>query len=203
MGSFFLRLFVEEVISVKTENMEIILPEGKYLKNVTVYGEEDREILSNIYKKWRELSDAISNIKSRTVNIPEVLSEGLFCIDMKAVKLNENIPGANTSFDCYFLSNKARVQIKACSVIPDLSSFGPTSVWDEIYFMDFFKDGKWNGSYDIYKIDNDLIYSCKVNKKETFREQQEQKRRPRFSIYKKIIKEKGVKPIVEGKLEIL
>lgn len=30
-----------------------------------------------------------------------------------------------------------RIQVKACSVLPDLTSFGPRSEWDRIFFADF------------------------------------------------------------------
>src|SRR5690606_37452399 len=124
--------------------------------------------------------------------------EGLFCLDMDAVRINTNIPGANTSFDCYRISDNKRIQVKACSVLPDLTSFGPKSVWDELYFLDFYREGKWDGTYDIYLIDNELIYNHKVNENQTLREQQEQGRRPRFSIYKSIILKNKLKPLKTG-----
>ena len=114
---------------------------------------------------------------------------------MNCVKITKSISGANTSWDCYDLNSKKRIQVKACSVLPDLTSFGPKSEWDEIYFLNFFKDGKWDGSFDIYKIDNDLIYSQKVNINQTMKDQQKQGKRPRFSIYKDIIIPNGIKPV--------
>ena len=93
-----------------------------------------------------------------------------------------------------------RIQVKACGVLPDLTSFGPKSEWDEIYFMDFFKDGSWNGEFDIYFIENNWIYNHKVNNNQTMKEQQLQGRRPRFSIYKDIIQRRGIKPVSTGNL---
>ena len=72
----------------------------------------------------------------------------------------------------------------------------------EIYFLDFYREGNWDGTFDIYKIENELIYNHKVNEKETMKEQQNQKRRPRFSIYKEIIQKIGIKPIKTGNLRI-
>ena len=39
-----------------------------------------------------------------------------------------------------------------------------------------------------------------VNKNETMREQQQKGKRPRFSIYTKIIKDQGLIPIIRGSL---
>jgi len=84
--------------------------------------------------------------------------------------------------------------------LPDLTSFGPTSEWDELYFLDFYREGNWDGTFDIYKIPNELIYNHKVNQHQTMKEQQLEKRRPRFSIYKEIILSNGMTPIKTGRL---
>ena len=83
--------------------------------------------------------------------------------------------------------NNNRIQVKASSVEEDLTSFGPKTEWDRIYFMDFYREGAWDGSFDIYEIDTEEILNFPVNKKETFQEQQKQGRRPRFSIKKDLI----------------
>jgi hypothetical protein len=134
--------------------------------------------------------------KSRSVNLPEGISEVAFCLDFdknsaRAIKV---LHGSG-SFDVVNLETGKRIQIKATSVENELTSFGPKSVWDELYFLDFFREGKADGSFDVYKIPNNLIYNHKVNATQTFREQQEQKRRPRFSIKKEIIAKNNLKPI--------
>jgi Bsp6I restriction endonuclease len=58
------------------------------------------------------------------------------------------MPGANSSFDCYEPQKSKRIQVKACSVEEDLTSFGPDSVWDEIYFVHFYPNKKYDGSYN-------------------------------------------------------
>ncbi len=185
---------------MKTETKSIKLPEGTFVVQVDIFSAADKGTLADIYKNWRALCSQLNSINSRAVNLPEGLSEGVFCLAMDCVRMVENISGANTSWDCYNLVSKKRIQVKACSVLPDLTSFGPASVWDEIYFMDFLKDGKWNGEIDIYKIDNSDIYNHKVNARQTFRDQQAQGRRPRFSIYSEIIKAKAISPIKTYKL---
>jgi len=119
---------------------------------------------------------------------------------MNAVRVPENIQGAKSSFDCYQTENNRRIQIKACSVLPDLTSFGPKSVWDDLYFLDFLRGGQWDGSFDIYLIDNELIYNHPVNSDETLWDQQQQGRRPRFSIYRDIIEPNHIMPIKTGRI---
>ena len=87
---------------------------------------------------------------------------------------------------------------KSCSIDNDCTSFGPTSTWDELYFADFAPNGYVDGNVWFYKIDCD-IYSIVLNAKkgETFKDQQLQGRRPRFSIKSTIIKAQGLKPVLK------
>jgi hypothetical protein len=176
------------------------LPEGMYQVKVLQFEGADRNRLLALYRSWRLLCDDLTAFKARAVNLPEGLSESSVCLEMGFVRVIGNISGANSSWDCYDISRWKRIQIKACSVLPDLTSFGPDSVWDEIYFVDFYRGGTWDGTFDIYLIDNDDIYNHKVNARQTLRAQQEQGRRPRFSIYKEIIQKKGLRPTTTGRL---
>lgn len=185
---------------MKFENRILKLPEGKFETEVQIFEKKDRETFSKIYSNWRTLSEMLMPIRSRAINLPEGLSEGAFCLEMDTVRVIKNISGANTSFDCYDFDDDSRIQVKACSVIPDLTSFGPKSIWDKIYFCDFYREGKWDGTFDIYLIDNKDVYNHEVKENETFREQQRQGRRPRFSIYSEIICVKGIKPVRTGKI---
>jgi len=180
------------------KNISLNLPEGEFTVKVIKFNEIDRVELYKIYRNWRELCNQLKQMGGRGVNLPEVLSESAFCLEMGAVRVIGNISGANSSWDCYSTERNARIQIKACSVLPDLTSFGPRSVWDEIYFVDFYKKGKWDGKFDIYHIKSELIYNHYVNQTQTFREQQNQGRRPRFSIYKELIIERNIAPILTG-----
>lgn len=174
--------------------MNLKLPEGKFKTIVLVFDNSDKTELKRIYKHWRALCNALTKLKSRKVNLPEGLSETAFCINMNCVRIINKIKGANSSFDAYNQKTNKRIQIKACSIKEDLTSFGPRSVWDELYFLDFYKNGNWDGKFDIYLIPNKLIYNRKVNKNQTLKEQQDEKRRPRMTLTK-IIKENKIKPI--------
>lgn len=183
----------------------ITLPEGDFETEVLEFEEKDRKVLFKIYNEWRNLCNSLNAVGARGVNLPEGLSESAFCLEMDCVRTTQSIKSKkgqkiNTSFDVYNLKTKKRIQVKACSVLPDLTSFGPKSTWDEIYLVDFYANGKWDGTFNIYLIENEDIYSHKVNANQSFREQQSEKRRPRFSIFDGIIKEKGLKPIRIGNL---
>ena len=92
-----------------------------------------------------------------------------------------------------------KIQIKASSISEDMTSFSPSLDYDKVYFLDF---SKGDGSFKVYDIPLDLIKKQVLNKKknETFEDQQNQGRRPRFSIVKNIILEYKFKPVKECKL---
>ena len=181
------------------EGMEVInsyewleLPEGNFQSNVTKFDKDDLIALQEMYLSWRKLCANLNALGARSVNLPEGLSEPALCLAKGFWRTTDSIPGANSSMDCYDPNGgrgNNRIQIKACSVIPDLTSFGPNTVWDRIYFVDFYSNGKWDGTFDVYELDTQDVYNYPVNASQTLREQQVQGRRPRFSIYKGLIRE--------------
>ena len=185
---------------MKNTQHTIQLPEGVFTISALTFTNLDRKLLKNIYTNWRNLCLELNSIGARGVNLPEGLSESAFCLEMGAVRVTSSISGANSSWDCYDIKRQKRIQVKACSVLPDLTSFGPNSKWDEIYFVDFYRKGKWDGTFDIFQIKTHDIYSHKVNKNQTFKQQQQQGRRPRFSIYKELIQKQAIKPLKTGRL---
>ena len=103
--------------------------------------------------------------------------------------------GSAYSYDAVSKKTKNGIQVKSACIDNDLTSFGPKSKWDELYFADFSFEGIKNGLVVFYKIPDKYIYNAILNKKkgETFVDQQKQGRRPRLSI-KQIIKDKKIKP---------
>ncbi len=190
------------IIDLRKIFKTLLLPEGTFQTEVLSFDESDRKTLRSIYIDWRKLCQDLNSLDSRGINLPEGLSESAFCLEMDCYRITKSISGANTSFDAYDPFSKSRIQVKACSVLPDLTSFGPRSVWDKLFFVDFYRNGDWNGLFDIYFIENNLIYNHKVNSQQTFKDQQEQNRRPRFSIYREIILERKIQPIKTGNLNI-
>lgn len=163
------------------------------------FEDSDREILLDIYYQWRELCDKIKSFNnySRAVNIPETLSEGSFCLEMKMYNVVKKNKG---NFDCFNPKTNQTVQIKASATNTKApTSFGPRSTWDEFYFLDFYRNGKWDGKFDIYSIKTEEVINQKVSKAQNFLDQQNENRRPRYNIGSKILK-KGIKPVKTGNL---
>lgn len=156
------------------------------------FDETDFESLQKIFTEWLELNTNLKQLGGRNLNIPDVFSEAIFCLAYDAIRTN-NSAG---SYDCVLKSTLEGVQVKSSSILYDCTSFGPTSKWDVLYFMDFVPNGTLDGSIHIYKIDDKDIYDLVLNKEkqETFVMQQKQGRRPRLSIKKSIIESNGLKP---------
>lgn len=179
---------------MKKENKKLILEGKPYIAEVDVMEESDKANLIEMYTMWNELSTRLSKYSCRRVNFPE-LSELIFCAFFNCWRTNNTKGiGNHSSFDCYNPKTQKRIQIKAASAKGELTSFGPDSVWDEIYFMDFYNNGNYDGTFTVFLLPNEEIYNYPMNKNETFRDQQLQKRRPRFSI-RKLIKELDLKPL--------
>jgi len=171
---------------------------GKKIWAQTTHKEEkDRELLKKLYFDWKKLNDDIKKISTRGINLPEAISENAFCLFFESCFRVVRLQKGKCSYDCIDTSTGKRIQIKASSVGSDLTSFGPRSEWDELYFLDF---SKGDGTFSAYKIEKALIYSQKVNKTQTFEDQQKQDRRPRFSIINEIIKPNNLKPVKICKL---
>jgi hypothetical protein len=163
------------------------------------FNKRDGNKWKRLFDMWKKLKLGMREYKSREPNFPEGLSEVAFCIFSKSKRFI-SLPrgGINSSFDTFNLNTGRAEQIKACSVGSDLTSFGPNSRWDDLYFLDFYNKGKLDGTFNVYKIPSDLIYSMKVNKDQTMKEQQADGKRPRFSITDKIIVKHKINPIAEN-----
>lgn len=178
-----------------TRSVVLPIPEAPVSAEVQEYESSDIESFREIYNNWVNLNAKIYGLGgTRKLNLPEILSEGLFCLKMGVVRT------PNTgSYDCYDLTNNLRIQVKASSTKSDLTSFGPNSEWDDLYFMDFYNKGSFDGTVDIYKlpsnIDNILVASGV-----TFKQRKAEGKRPRFSIIQKIINENNIRPIKTFKL---
>lgn len=165
--------------------------------------------LQSIFKTWISLNKKISKLKTkaggRRVNIHEALTEGAFAYFRKSPRLStlrwknkkSGQSEPSSSFDCYDIKNKKRIQVKATSSKSSApSSFGPQSEQDKVYFLDFYNKGKIDGKFDIYEIPIAKIYKVVVHKQkgETVAYQASLGKRPRFSLRDKIIKPNNLKP---------
>ncbi len=154
--------------------------------------ENDRRNLKHLFNLWKMLNDGMKLIRSRGINLPEGISESAFCLDFMP-SAGRALKGG--SLDAYDKKEGRAIQIKASSVQYDLTSFGPKSYWDDLYFLDFYNNGSLDGHFDVYLIPSSLILNMNTNSTQTFQNQQEQGRRPRFSIKKEIIEVNGITPL--------
>lgn len=162
------------------------------------FSNNDRKKWMHLFNTWKRLKLGLRSYKSREPNFPEGLSEVAFCLFSESERFVSSKGSGNSSFDTFNVKENRTEQIKASSVEEDLTSFGPKSKWDDLYFLDFYNGGKLDGSFNIYKIPTDKIYLVKVNKKQSFKQQQAQGKRPRFSITKEIIRKHNLKPIAKN-----
>lgn len=157
----------------------------------------DRRKWKELFEMWKALKLGMRSYKAREPNMLEGLSEVAFCLfsgSKRLIALRSKV-AISSSFDTYNMKKNRAEQIKASSVLSDLTSFGPKSKWDDLYFLDFYNQGKLNGTFNVYLIPNDLIFLQKVNATQTFIDQQKQGKRPRFSLVDKIIVPNDLKPI--------
>ncbi|MBT3539259.1 Bsp6I family type II restriction endonuclease [Candidatus Parcubacteria bacterium] len=181
---------------MKIKSKEINLDNKKVEIQIACLDKTDGKEFKRLFDLWKKLNIGLKKY-GRGVNIPEVISEGMFCVFSGSVRYVKKIKGVGkVSFDTINIEKSRREQIKATSIDSDLTSFGPKTEWDDLYFIDFYKDGKLDGTFDLYLVPNNLIYSNKVNKGQTMKQQQNEKRRPRMSI-KTIIKDNKIKPIAK------
>ena len=157
------------------------------------FEEEDFLLLKEIFQDWMMINEKLKHLGGRNLNVPDVFSEALFCYFFNAIRTN----GTAYSYDCVSLDTRRGVQVKSASIEYDCTSFGPTSTWDDLYYVDFAPNGHVDGNVFFYKIDVDfsgVILNAK--KQETFRDQQLQGRRPRFSIKRQIIEAYDLEPVL-------
>jgi len=167
--------------------------------NLAHFDKSDGTALEKTFKLWVNLNNNLSKF-GRSVNIPEALTESMFCMfsgSKRFVKSVKNPSKVSMSFDTYNIETGRAEQIKATSIHPDLTTFGPRSVWDDLYLMDFYREGAMDGSFDLYRIPTATLMNFKVNKNETLKEQKEAKKRPRLHILENI-DVLGVKKIDEN-----
>ncbi len=158
------------------------------------FDNEDRAKWKILFDKWKELKMGMRDYKSREPNFPEGLSEVAFCLYSGSKRLLKLRGKASSSFDTYNIVSGKAEQIKATSVMEDLTSFGPKSKWDDLYFLDFFNEGKLDGTFNVFLIPTPTIHTMQVNALATFLDHQSAGKRPRLKV-KGIIRRDNILPI--------
>lgn len=188
------------IVNTDKKNIEIkgqINFKGKIIKCTYLLNTFEHIIMVlKLYDSWKNQQNICVMLHSRKPNCPEGVSERIFCFVTGSTIIKKAIGMKSTSFDAYNVSTGKTIQLKTTSSDSnDLTSFGPDSKWDELYFMSITTS---TDSFKIWKIDNDLLYNCKVNATQTFRDCQATGKRPRLSIFKEIINKYRLKPLFTG-----
>jgi len=162
--------------------------------DVIQYDHSDIPEVKKAFDAWITLKNQSKILHGRSPNIPECISETCLCLVANLVRFYKAKKLKNASFDCFDLVHEKAAQAKACSVKDDLTSFGPKTKWDVLYFLDFYNDGNLDGTFNVYEVPNDLIYNCLVKEGRTLKESQELGYRPRIHIKSQIIVPNGIEP---------
>ena len=80
---------------METKNVEIKLPEGKFHTQLQFFDESDKKTIRNMYDNWVTLSDELQQYGGRRINLPEIISEAIFCLNFNAGKKTKSIGSAN------------------------------------------------------------------------------------------------------------
>lgn len=140
------------------------------------------------YFSWVKLNEALQAIGSRKANFPSGISEAV----VGHVYGYEIIVGR--AGDLYDPVNNKIIEVKASSNYNrDLTSFSPSEFYDNLIFVRY---NEKRQTLEIYNLNRnrDEIDKIPVNLTETYQDQREQGRRPRFSIIKQIIEKENLKP---------
>jgi len=167
---------------------------------VRFYGAEDDAVIIKLYSSWRYSVSVSKTLGVRAPNVPEGLSESLFCRVTGHGKVITSPANFPKSYDAYNVCSNKRIEVKSTSIESDLTSFSPLNRSDELYFLDMYRLGAWDGTFDIYKLNYNTLKDVQINKNQTFEDQQLQARRPRFSVKEKLITHYGLLPKYKGKL---
>lgn len=136
-----------------------------------------------------KLNKFLSKKKIRNENFPSHISENI--VKFAIFKKYGIMPCWDTNKgDAVINKMNIRIQIEIKGFMSDgPSSFGPTEMWDMLYFVDA-KD-TMNCNFKVYEIKlsnkNNVFRNIKLSKKETYGEIADSKRRPRGS-FEKIFK---------------
>jgi hypothetical protein len=139
------------------------------------------------YFLWKELDQRIRTSASRGVNFPETISEVLACYAL-GFQWNKGAGGDAVDGDII-------VEFKATSNYDDdLSSFSPSEYFDKLFFLRLDKRNDVLYIYDT-GYNSEKLKQVKVNRIQTLEKQQQEGRRPRFSILKTIIIPNNIAPL--------
>lgn len=144
----------------------------------------------DLYFKWKDYDAALRRESSRGANIPEAVTEILACYALGYMP-NNNEGGDASDPD------GGIVEIKATSSIDgknELTSFSPGHPFKTLIFVWIDKENDIAKIYDL-GLNSSTIRDIQITKTQTFGDQQDQARRPRFSVIKSLIRPQNLQPV--------
>lgn len=131
------------------------LPEGNFYTTVNIFQSSDILRLQNIYTNWKETCELLTDIGCNKIPLPVGLSKTAFCLAKGSFIIDKKISGIKTLFDCYDPNTDKynnRIKIKTVSIGYTDTTINQNSYYDRFFFIDFYKNGILDGSFDIYEI---------------------------------------------------
>lgn len=142
------------------------------------------------YFKWKDLNTYLKSVDSRGLNMPDTISEVLGCYCLGFLWNRGKAVGDATN-----PRTGEKIEFKATSNYNyDLTSFGPVTTFDNLYFLRFDLENNHLFIYDL-QMNGQEIGNVMANQRETVRDQQLQGRRPHVRIIDTIIKPNNLFPI--------
>lgn len=143
------------------------------------------------YFLWKELNTIIKTSHTRGVNIHEAITESILC-HVSGFKLNRG-----SGSDAFDEKNNLKVEIKATSNYDsDTTSFSPSEKFDLLYFVRLDQRNDIMYFYNL-NISSEDLKQISVSKTQTLEDQQKERRRPRFSVIKKLIEKNHLEPYAQ------
>lgn len=170
---------------------DVVRADGKrYYGSGQLFTENIKNELVKDYFSWKRINERQKEYQARRLNFPESISEGLGCYCLGLLRTNTTVIHGATSSSCDAINPDTGLvyQIKACSTVEknpkkgSPSSFGPRSEADELFYlhMDCYEDKMY-----FYRV-SENIESIMVNSFQTFKDQCEEGRRPRFDLLPRV-----------------
>jgi hypothetical protein len=161
------------------------------VNNKTVYkkfgyvdiDEERINATCDAFFQWKDLNTFIKNVSHRGINMPDAISEpmGCYCLNLKWNRGNE--VGDATDI------NGRKIEFKATSNFnSDLSSFGPSTQFDDLVFLRFDLHNNLLYIYDL-NINSEDLGKYPANAKQSIQDQKDQGRRPHVCLINLFIKQ--------------
>lgn len=146
------------------------------------------------YFKWKDLNSYLKNISNRGLNMPDAISEPLGCWALSFVWNRGSTGDATDTVDHNGVGN-LKIEFKASSNFDnDLTSFGPETNFDKLYFLRFALSHNLLFIYDL-GLTGTTLGNIRVNSRELVRDQQADGKRPRLRIIEDYIIPRRLAPV--------